>query len=77
MTTSPRSILTTILTSLAVTTLAVQADLPADNPITAHYAKTPDAVPAWLNQLPWDRVISIAELKNRVGLGRPPISAEA
>ncbi len=33
--------------------------LPTDNPIARHYADAPEKVPGWVDDLPWERVVSI------------------
>jgi hypothetical protein len=32
---------------------------PSDNPVAKRYAENPSAVPAWVNELPWNRVVAI------------------
>jgi hypothetical protein len=34
---------------------------PVDDPVAAHYAARPEAVPAWVRALPWSRVVSMAD----------------
>ncbi len=46
-----------IMIACAASTHAAEA--PTDNPMARYYEKTPEASPAWIDDLPWDRVVKI------------------
>ncbi len=50
-----------ILLALLALSLTAWAATPTDNPVTARYADKADAVPAWVNTLPWATAVSVAD----------------
>ncbi len=50
-------------TAIADAVRGEAADAPTNNPIARHYADTPEKVPGWVDELPWDRVVSIEDFE--------------
>ena len=51
----------TLISDVAVSACA--AEIPTNNPVATFYEKTPEAMPPWIGDLPWDRGVSIADFK--------------